>query len=588
LKRKITYCFIFFLVFLKIQAQGPVSFKLTTLNGETLLKKHKLNQNYKNKGEVQEALSILLLKLQKEGYVTASVDSLICDSLNCEAFLFLGNPYQLKKLSNGNLEEEAWDKLALKKVDKSFEINVIPKLEKRVLAYYENHGYPYAEIYLDAIALLEESFEASIFVKRHELIIVDTVIVHGDSKTKDKFLARYLGIQPGDEYNQSKFNAVSSKLQQLSYLKESKAPELFFTPGKVSLHVFLDKQKSNQFNLVLGVLPNPQVDGKKVTITGDGKLHLLNSFGVGEEIFAEFRQLKPRTQNLDISFAYPYFLNSAIGTYGSFNLYKNDSLFIEINTEAGLLYQFGGFNRLKFFYNNQTSNILDADTIAIKSSGLLPTTLDFRSNTYGAALELQNLDYVLNPRNGYILRVSGGVGLNKIKVNQRIATLQDSEGGLLQEQYDSLNLKKINYSFGFKISRFFPIKKRSTILLQNASKAYIAQNILSNEKFRIGGYQLLRGFNEEAIYTPYYSIFTGEFRFLLSKNSFISIFADVAIVENELKGPGYVDVPIGFGSGLALETKGGIFSLSYALGKNLDNKIQFRNGKIHFGYISLF
>jgi len=575
-------------MFLKIQAQGPVSFKLTTLNGETLLKKHKLNQSYKNKGEVQEALSILLLKLQKEGYVTASVDSLICDSLNCEAFLFLGNPYQLKKLSNGNLEEEAWDKLALKKVDKSFEINVIPKLEKRVLAYYENHGYPYAEIYLDAIALLEESFEASIFVKRHELIIVDTVIVHGDSKTKDKFLARYLGIQPGDEYNQSKFNAVSSKLQQLSYLKESKAPELFFTPGKVSLHVFLDKQKSNQFNLVLGVLPNPQVDGKKVTITGDGKLHLLNSFGVGEEIFAEFRQLKPRTQNLDISFAYPYFLNSAIGTYGSFNLYKNDSLFIEINTEAGLLYQFGGFNRLKFFYNNQTSNILDADTIAIKSSGLLPTTLDFRSNTYGAALELQNLDYVLNPRNGYILRVSGGVGLNKIKVNQRIATLQDSEGGLLQEQYDSLNLKKINYSFGFKISRFFPIKKRSTILLQNASKAYIAQNILSNEKFRIGGYQLLRGFDEEAIYTPYYSIFTGEFRFLLSKNSFISIFADVAIVENELKGPGYVDVPIGFGSGLALETKGGIFSLSYALGKNLDNKIQFRNGKIHFGYISLF
>ena len=575
-------------MFLKIQAQGPVSFKLTTLNGETLLKKHKLNQSYKNKGEVQEALSILLLKLQKEGYVTASVDSLICDSLNCEAFLFLGNPYQLKKLSNGNLEEEAWDKLALKKVDKSFEINVIPKLEKRVLAYYENHGYPYAEIYLDAIALLEESFEASIFVKRHELIIVDTVIVHGDSKTKDKFLARYLGIQPGDEYNQSKFNAVSSKLQQLSYLKESKAPELFFTPGKVSLHVFLDKQKSNQFNLVLGVLPNPQVDGKKVTITGDGKLHLLNSFGVGEEIFAEFRQLKQRTQNLDISFAYPYFLNSAIGTYGSFNLYKNDSLFIEINTEAGLLYQFGGFNRLKFFYNNQTSNILDADTIAIKSSGLLPTTLDFRSNTYGAALELQNLDYVLNPRNGYILRVSGGVGLNKIKVNQRIATLQDSEGGLLQEQYDSLNLKKINYSFGFKISRFFTIKKRSTILLQNASKAYIAKNILSNEKFRIGGYQLLRGFDEEAIYTPYYSIFTGEFRFLLSKNSFISIFADVAIVENELKGPGYVDVPIGFGSGLALETNGGIFSLSYALGKNLDNKIQFRNGKIHFGYISLF
>ena len=575
-------------MFLKIQAQGPVSFKLTTIDGETLLKKHKLNQSYKNKVEVQEALSLLILKLQKEGYVTASIDSIICDSLSCEAFLFLGKTYQLNKLNNGNLEEEVWSKLALKKVGKSFQLNVIPKLEKRVLAYYENHGYPYAEIYLDSITLIDESFEAKIYVKRHELILIDTVIVHGNTKTKDKFLARYLGIQSGDEYNQGKFNAVSTKLQQLSYLQESKPPELFFTPGKVSLHVFLDKQKSNQFNLVLGVLPNTQLDGKKVTITGDGKLQLLNSFGVGEEIFAEFRQLKPRTQNLDISFSYPYFLNSAIGTYGSFNLYKNDSLFIEINTEVGLLYQFGGFNRLKFFYNNQTSNILNADTFAIKSSGMLPTTLDFRSNTYGAALELQKLDYVLNPRSGYNLRISGGVGLNKIKVNQSIATLQDSQGELIQAQYDSLDLKKINYSLGFKISRFYPIKKRSAILLQSASRAYIAQNILSNEKFRIGGYKLLRGFDEEAIYTPYYSIFTGEFRFLLSKNSFISIFADVAIVENEIKGAGYIDIPIGFGSGLALETKGGIFSLSYALGKNLDNKIQFRNGKIHFGYISLF
>jgi outer membrane protein assembly factor BamA len=588
LKRKITYCFIFFLAFLKIQAQGPVGLKLTTLNGETLLKKYKLNQSYKTKVEVQEDLRIFIQKLQKEGYLTASIDSLVCDSINCEAFLFLGKTYQLDKLNNGNIEEEAWDKLDLQKASKSFQINGIPKLEKLMLAYYENHGYPYAEVFLDSIVLLENNFEASIFVKKQELILIDTLIVHGNTKTKDKFLARYLGIQSGDEYNQSKLNAISSKLLQLSYLQESKPAELFFTPGKASLHVFLDKQKSNQFNLVLGVLPNTSLDGNKVTITGDGKLRLLNSFGVGEEIYAEFRQLKPRTQNLDISFAYPYFLNSAIGTYGSFNLYKNDSLFLEINTEAGLLYQFGGFNRLKFFYNNQTSNILNADTFAIKSSGLLPTTLDFRRNTYGAALELQKLDYVLNPRKGYNLRISGGVGLNKIKVNQSIATLQNSQGELLQQQYDSLNLRKINYTVEFKVSRFFPIKKRSTLLLQNASKAYITQNILSNEKFRIGGYKLLRGFDEEAIYTPYYSIFTGEFRFLLSKNSFISLFADIAIVENELKGSGFIDVPIGFGSGLALETKGGIFSLSYALGKNLDNKIQFRNGKIHFGYISLF
>ena len=106
--------------------------------------------------------------------------------------------------------------------------------------------------------------------------------------------------------------------------------------------------------------------------------------------------------------------------------------------------------------------------------------------------------------------------------------------------------------------------------------------------YRIGGYRLLRGFDEEAIYTPFYSIFTSEFRLLLSQNSYFNVFTDIGLVEDETKGAQSIDVPIGFGIGLALETRGGIFSLSYALGKNLDNKIEFRNGKIHFGFISLF
>jgi outer membrane protein assembly factor BamA len=588
LRRKITYCLLFMISAYCVQAQDAFSLELSYSDTVSLGKKYKLPSSFKSRDEMKTDLSILILKLQKDGYVTASLDSLVCDSSECKAFVFIGNSYILEQLSNGNINQDAWDQLNLSKLGNKLQIGIIPKLEKRVLSYYENHGHPYAQIWLDSISIHEYAFQASVYVEKNDLILVDTVIVHGNTKTTSKFIEHYIGIRAGEAYNQEKLNRISEKLKQLSYLQESKPTELYFTPGKVSVHVFLEKQKSNQFNLVLGILPNNGLDENKLTITGDGKLQLFNSFGVGEEIFAEFRQLKPRTQNLDISFAYPYFLNTPLGVYGSFNLYKNDSLFLDINTELGLLYQFGGFNRIKFFYKNQTSNILNADTASIKSNGFLPTTLDFRSNTYGLALELQKLDYVLNPRSGYNLILSGGAGLNKIRVNQSIATLQDFKGELLQNQYDSIDLRKVNYSLGLEISKFYPIKKRSTILLQNKSRANIAQNILNNEKFRIGGYRLLRGFDEEAIFTPYYSIFTTEFRFLLSKNSYFSLFADVAIVENEIRGAGFVDVPVGFGTGIALETKGGIFNLSYALGKNLDNKIEFRNGKIHFGYISLF
>jgi hypothetical protein len=44
----------------------------------------------------------------------------------------------------------------------------------------------------------------------------------------------------------------------------------------------------------------------------------------------------------------------------------------------------------------------------------------------------------------------------------------------------------------------------------------------------------------------------------------------------------------GVGVGLALETKSGLFSLAYAAGKNKDLPFNFRESKIHFGFVSLF
>ena len=40
--------------------------------------------------------------------------------------------------------------------------------------------------------------------------------------------------------------------------------------------------------------------------------------------------------------------------------------------------------------------------------------------------------------------------------------------------------------------------------------------------------------------------------------------------------------------GFDFETKAGIFSLSYALGKQFDNPFEINTAKIHFGYISRF
>lgn len=79
-----------------------------------------------------------------------------------------------------------------------------------------------------------------------------------------------------------------------------------------------------------------------------------------------------------------------------------------------------------------------------------------------------------------------------------------------------------------------------------------------------------------------------EYRFLLSKNSYFGAFFNAAVVQDSRVGKGPVDFPFGFGFGAAVETKVGIFGITYAMGKQLDNKITIKSAKIHFGYINYF
>ena len=85
-----------------------------------------------------------------------------------------------------------------------------------------------------------------------------------------------------------------------------------------------------------------------------------------------------------------------------------------------------------------------------------------------------------------------------------------------------------------------------------------------------------------------YSIFTLEYRFILEQNSYLYVFGDGAWYENNNVKNYVTDTPIGFGAGISFETKAGIFSINYALGKQFDNPIQLRSGKIHFGIVNYF
>ena len=113
-------------------------------------------------------------------------------------------------------------------------------------------------------------------------------------------------------------------------------------------------------------------------------------------------------------------------------------------------------------------------------------------------------------------------------------------------------------------ARYQPIGKQSALKVGiNAAAIFGGATVFANERFRIGGNQLLRGFTEQNFFTDRYLVNTLEYRFTLQGNSVLFAFSDIAILQLD-KTVGNFNYPWGIGAGINFETSAGILSLSAA------------------------
>jgi outer membrane protein assembly factor BamA len=92
---------------------------------------------------------------------------------------------------------------------------------------------------------------------RGPVIVFDSLQVLGNTKTRTQFLLRYLQIFPNQPYSQPRVDAAARLLRQLPYLQVKAEPEVRFAQGKARVYLLLDDRPANQFDAIVGVLPNP-------------------------------------------------------------------------------------------------------------------------------------------------------------------------------------------------------------------------------------------------------------------------------------------------------------------------------------------
>ena len=557
----------------------------------------------KNQSECQNLLENYIKTLRKKAYITASLDSIYADTLQTKAYVFLGKKYEWLQLEKGNISEKILNQVGFrpqKFYQKAFNWNEVLNLQERLLQYYENHAYPFAEISLQNVMIDENGrITASLHSEKNQLITIDSLLILGNAKISRQYLSNYLDLKSGQFYDENKIQKISQRLRELPFLEEKRAASVLFVGKKANVSVSLKSKKASRFNFLLGVLPqsNANIDGRqRYQITGDGDLSLHNSLGAGELIELKFKSYPPKTQDLQTHIQYPYLPLLPIGLDFKFGLFLRDSLYRQVTTDIGLQYIFKGNNYIKAFWNNDNVALASIDTQRIKISEKLPDLLDITNIWYGLQYHFEQFDYRFSPRKGFSIDVKSSIGTKQIKPNLAILRLGENNNIDFETQYDSLNINKLQFQVKINLTKFWPVTRQSTLKTTWQAAYLQSQQLALSDLYRIGGNQILRGFDEESIFASHYQLASLEYRYLIGQNTYLFAFSDMAYVDiqnkitNSEENINLEKWPFGFGLGLTLETKAGLFGLSYAIGKDSDPSrfVNLRNAKIHFGYVNYF
>lgn len=546
-----------------------------------------LKDSFANRTACMDYISQLPQLLQSNGYISASVDSIAADSIKAVAFVYFGKKYKWRSLKIPKPEEAILHKAG---IYPNLENTVadqqkVAGLYESVLNFLANTGYPFASVKIDSIRMENNEISGTLSINTGNPYYIDTIKVNGNIKISGEFIRRYLQLKEKDLYREDRLLDIDRQLGELQYVQLTKPTTITLLNTGAEINLYLENRRNNQVNVLIGFLPsNPQTGGK-LLVTGEANLRLYNPFGNGEIIGFNWQQLQMKSPRLDLSYARPYLFHSSFGVEGKFELYKRDSFYLNINAEVGINYKVSSQKSISFSTIFYKTNVLNIDTQFVKSTHRLPDMIDLNSNLLSVGFYFNNTNYRFNPRSGNNLQLVMAFGKRKVKPNNSVIGLKDTAFNYAS-LYDTVGANGYVIRATAKAAHYFPTGKQSTVKTSLDAGWYQSARYFRNEIFQVGGFGLLRGFDEESILTNRFVVASAEYRYLLARNGYFFGFTDFGWARNVLIRQNHSY--LGMGGGLAFETKTGIFNISYAVGKRNDQPFDLRQSKIHLGFISVF
>lgn len=517
-------------------------------------------KTFKDFKSLQTQVLSLTNQLQKLGYIELLSEELAKKSSeHFQLTIDLKQKYHTIYIYNyeNYFKEEELTAISTEITPKYFTV-LISKLES-TLDYLNsaivNRGSPFATLQLKNIEKLNDtSLKAELTPSIDEKRTINKIIVKGYEKFPKSYLKHFLKIKKGATFNIEDLRAKTASLQSIPFASELKPPEVLFSKDSTNIYLYIEKTKSNSFDGFLGFGTNEE--NNKLEFDGYLNLILVNNLNYGESLKVNYKSDEIDQKTFNINLNLPYLFRSPIGTEFELTIFKKDSTFTTAKQSGNLFYQvnpnqkvFAGIQSI------QSSNLLSDDSNNLK---------DYNSTFYNIRYHYlkNNTKSNMFPLN-FALTLGLGSGFRK------------QEGKKTNQTLGNLHLEKV-----------FTLNKKNSFYTRVNGSILFSDDFLTNELFRFGGINSIRGFEENSIEANSLGVLNTEYRYLLSQNLYIHSIIDFAYFENDISNS--KEKLFGFGFGFGLATQAGLLKFNYANGKSDNQKFKLSDSKIHLSLTANF
>ena len=515
----------------------------------------KKTKKYKSYKDLILAIEDTLVLIKKQGFYDAKVNSLIRkDSFNYEVILNKNQMVEYIEISNKSEFDENIVKILNKYTEdgKLIRFKQIESVTKEITEILSEGGYPFGKVgFINYELVNPTTIKLEMEIQYGSKRNIDKVIVKGYENFPKNFIKNIFKPGKSNSLDVDKALSLANKIDKTGFARNIKDPEILFTKDSSSLYLYIDKIRRNIFDGFLSF--DTDENSGRINIEGYAKINLINTFNGGEKINFDFRSQKNQDRSLNSDVYIPYVFGSPLNLKYGLNLIQKDSSY------------------------TSNENLIDIDMIF----GNIRSGLGLQTNKSTSEEAIENVENfkskLINVFSEYIILDNSDQLIPELfKISLRYGS------GLKEQSGEKTNFSKYSVELHRKFNLSSKFKLQSSITRRKIN----SKNLVNNELLRFGGYNSIRGYDENSIFTDGYTLLKTSLNYYLNDTIYIYTIFDLANYSNEILD---LDEDIYSGGlGFSSRTENGIISISYSKGNSWGNSFNLKNAKINVIFITFF